>query len=149
MDPDTGWEKIGRDGLALIEAGSAGPERLPPNWLSLNGEPKPAEGFDPEFGYDALRIPLYLVRSGIGDSKVLEPFAAMEDGVPITNLHTGNIRQKLTEPGYRIIPALARCVANEAVVPQDLKQFSPSLYFPSTLHLLALAWLAEHGEACG
>lgn len=149
LDPDTGWDRVARDGLALIEESTAGPNQLPPNWLSLKGRPQPADGFEPEFGYDALRIPLYLVRSGAGSPELLTPFAAMEGGIPITDLATGAIDRRLAEPGYAIIPALARCVLRKAPVPPELKRFAPSLYFPSTLHLLALAWLAEHGEVCG
>lgn len=150
LDPESNWDRLGPDGLVLIEHASSGPERLPPNWISLGAAPpKPAEGFDPDFGYDALRIPLYLVRAGVAEPKLLATFAAMEGGIPITNLTTGNVREKLSEPGYRIIPALARCVLHETSIPQDLRTFTPSLYFPSTLHLLALAWLAEHEETCG
>jgi endoglucanase len=82
-------------------------------------------------------------------STALEPFAAMEGGIPITNLSTGKIREKLTEPGYMIIPALARCVVHKTPVPPELRKFSPSHYFPSTLHLLGLAWLTEHEGVCG
>lgn len=149
IDPDTAWTKAASDGLRLLQLAAIGPERLPPNWLALEDKPKPAKGFDPDFGYDALRIPLYLVRSGTTEAALLDPFAAMEGGIPITNLTTGTVRERLTDPGYLIIPAIARCVLNDTPVPQELRQFSPSLYFPSTLHLLALAWLAEHKEACG
>ncbi|MGC4026931.1 MAG: glycosyl hydrolase family 8 [Mesorhizobium sp.] len=149
MDPKTGWDQVGKDGLDLLTQAATGPEKLPPNWVSLHTSPKPAEGFDPDFGYDALRIPLYLVRAGIGQAPLLQTFAAMEGGVPVTDLSTGAVRQELTDKGYELIPALARCVLNKTPVPENLKTFSPSLYFSSTLHLLGITWLAEHKEACG
>lgn len=148
LDPETGWDRIASDGVDLIRRASDNPEKLPPNWISLQ-DLKPAEGFDPDFGYDAVRIPLYLIRSGGTDAALLDTFAAMEGSIPVTNLATGNVRERLTEPGYLIIPALARCVRRKVPVPPDLATFHPTLYFPSTLHLLALAWFAEHEEACG
>ncbi|MCO5063495.1 MAG: glycosyl hydrolase family 8 [Rhizobiaceae bacterium] len=149
LDPETDWASVEKDGLDIIGGSMIGPERLPPNWLSLRTSPKPAEGFSPDFGYDALRVPLYLVRAGFTEPDLLEPFAAMENGVPVTDLSSGAVRETLTDKGYLLIPALARCVLRKTAVPDELKKFEPSLYFPSTLQLLGLSWLAEHKEACG
>jgi len=150
LDPSTDWKKVAKDGLNLLAVAEIGPKRLPPDWLSLQATPKPAEGFPPEFGYNALRVPLYVLRSGIADAGLLYPFAEMNasGGIVITDVATGEVRQILTDPGYRIISALTACALSETPVPAELKSFTPTLYYPSTLHLLGLAYLAEHQGRC-
>ncbi|MDW6023487.1 glycosyl hydrolase family 8 [Mesorhizobium sp. BAC0120] len=150
LDPQTGWDGIARDGLNLVALSLIGPKRLPPDWLSLKADSKPAKGFPPEFGYNALRVPLYLLRSGVTDPGLLDPFAEMNaaGAVDITDVETGEGRQALTDPGYRIITALAACATKGTPVPAALKSFAPTLYYPSTLHLLGLAYIAERQGGC-
>ena len=152
VDDRASWNSIFRDGLVVLRRAEMGPRTLPPDWLSLYRAPKPAEGFEPRFGYDALRIPLYLVRAGIVDKDLLAQLAeGMSDAngaVVLTHIKTGTVQETLTDPGYRIIPALALCVAKGTPVPNDLRSFSPTLYYPSTLHLLGLAFLSNHDGDC-
>jgi endoglucanase len=66
----------------------------------------------------------------------------------VTDLASGARKQALADPGYRIVAALAVCAARGTPVPDALKSFVPTAYYPSTLHLLALSHLAEHEGAC-
>ncbi|KAJ0343971.1 hypothetical protein COL154_014041 [Colletotrichum chrysophilum] len=153
LDPDDGWNNIGRDGQILLANAQFSPRELPPDWLSLRGAPEPAKGFPPEFGYNAIRIPLYLIRGKTDDKAMLRRLLnGMSDkqGDPvIVDLDTGAIKDRLTDPGYRAITALARCVLDGTPLPADVRSFSPTDYYPSTLHLLALATIAEQNLKCG
>jgi endoglucanase len=57
-----------RDGLALLGRARFGQWRLTPDWISIRstGEVAPDTHRPPRFGYDAIRIPLYLVWGGMG-----------------------------------------------------------------------------------
>ncbi|HWJ74206.1 MAG TPA: glycosyl hydrolase family 8 [Kaistia sp.] len=152
--PGGDWQKLARSGLDLLAASRFGRSQLPTDWISLHGEaPQPADGFDPDFGYNAIRIPLYLVRAGITDPAWLGPFAAAwrggeTRGLPLINVQTDQVAATLAEPGYRMLPALLDCVANGTPIPPDLKMFSPTHYYPATLYLLAVSYLTERKPEC-
>lgn len=57
------WADAIRDGYWLLEQSGFGPLRLPTDWVALDdsGEVKPAAGWPPRFGFDAVRVPLYLL----------------------------------------------------------------------------------------
>lgn len=152
LAPDTDWDAIGEAGLAVLSASLTGPRELPPEWVSLATRARPASGFPAEFGYNALRIPLYLARAGAGDPALLSGLAERMSepggGVGIVDLSSGEARETLTDAGYRIIPALAACVTEGTALPDDLKRFEPTLYYPSTLHLLALSHLRLERPEC-
>ncbi|MDQ0322415.1 endoglucanase [Pararhizobium capsulatum DSM 1112] len=152
LSPSPQWAKIRESGLALIRDVALGPRRLPPDWLSLASAPKAAEGFPPEFGYNALRIPLYLVRSGETDPALLNRFrqgiTGKADAIAITDVNTGEVKNNLSDPGYRIINHILACVVEGTPLPEDVKSFRPTQYYPSTLHLLGLAFVAEKRPEC-
>jgi endoglucanase len=54
----------------------------------------------------------------------------------------------MSDPGYRLIDALVACTRGTPV-PEDLLSFVPTNYYPSTLHLLGLSYLASRGGTCG
>ncbi len=57
----TRWRRLDADGLWLLDNAAFGTYRLPPDWLSIGSqEPRIADGWPPYFGFDAVRIPLYL-----------------------------------------------------------------------------------------
>jgi len=151
--PDGPWRELADSGKALL-AGSmkAGPSNLPPDWVSLKARLRPADGYPQEFSYNAVRIPLYLVRAGSRDRALLEPFVAQmpdSDGrVRIVDIATGQTRQLLADAGYRIIPALVSCVLDGTRLPDDMQSFTPTDYYPSTLQLLALSYARRHHPEC-
>jgi endoglucanase len=151
LAPNPAWDRLRHDGLDILKQASTGPRNLPPDWVSLRTIPKPAKGFEPEFGYNAVRIPLYLIRAGIADRALLAGLAtgmSVGEKVATLDVETGDQRHLLTDPGYRIVPALVSCVLDRKAIPSELKTFAPTNYYPSTLHLLALSYLSEHPEAC-
>jgi endo-1,4-beta-D-glucanase Y len=152
LAPDADWAGLEESGLELIDKTTLDAPSLPADWLSVANRPRPAENFPAEFGYNALRIPLYLVRARRGDEALLRRLrdAMTDDGgsVTLVDLHTGKIKEQLADAGYRIIPALVDCVLDGTAIPQELRHFQPTLYYPSTLQLLALAHAREARREC-
>lgn len=150
--PSDRWQKLSDDGLALLRSLQFGPRRLPADWVSLRAKPAPAEGFEPEFGYNAVRIPLYLARAGIGDKALLtrlQQGMTVDGDEPATiDLVTGKPKDLLPDPGYRIVNDVVACVVNGTKLPASVRQFAPSLYYPATLQLLSLAFVTEKHPEC-
>src|SRR5262249_35071453 len=66
LDPSPVWSRLRRDGLALLGKARFGAWGLTTDWVLLraNGAVAPAANMPPRFGFDAIRIPLYLVWGG-------------------------------------------------------------------------------------
>ncbi|MBU6428445.1 MAG: glycosyl hydrolase family 5, partial [Cyanobacteria bacterium REEB65] len=73
VDPDPIWASVGHTGQALMAKAHFGRWGLPPDWLDLGPPLRPAPGFKPRFGYDAVRIPLNLMW-GRCPASALAPF---------------------------------------------------------------------------
>lgn len=60
------WNDVISDGADLTAAASFGPWALPTDWIKVDaaGLVAPAEGRPARFGFDAVRVPLYLAMSG-------------------------------------------------------------------------------------
>ncbi|NNG71003.1 endoglucanase [Rhizobium laguerreae] len=151
LAPSDAWQKLSDGGLTLLKTMQFGPRKLPAEWVSLSGQPQPAQGFDAEFGYNAIRIPLYLVRGGVTDKALLTRLqqGMSQDGVPATiDLTTGRTKTVLPDPGYRIVNDVVACVVDGTKLPVSALQFAPALYYPSTLQLLGLAYIGEKHPEC-
>lgn len=112
------------------------------DWLTITPDGLgPAEGFSNTFGWDALRIPLYLVWSGRMDHPALKRAHARFENTSLPG-HVatvtgpdGRIQQQSDAPGFRAVSALA---ATSAPAPPGP---STQGYYPATLALLAtIAW---------
>ncbi|MBY5783315.1 endoglucanase [Rhizobium leguminosarum] len=151
LAPSDAWQKLSDDGLTLLKTMQFGPRKLPAEWVSLSGQPRPAQGFDAEFAYNAIRIPLYLARGGVTDKALLTRLqqGMSQDGVPATiDLTTGRPKAVLSDPGYRIVNDVVACVVDGTKLPVSALQFAPALYYPSTLQLLGLAYIGEKHPEC-
>ncbi|MCS6787513.1 MAG: glycosyl hydrolase family 8 [Thiobacillaceae bacterium] len=74
IDPDPVWPALRASGLHLLRQARFGRWGLPPDWLQLGSILRPAAGWPARFGYDAMRIPLYLIWAGERDEELLAPF---------------------------------------------------------------------------
>ncbi|GGE23337.1 endoglucanase [Aureimonas endophytica] len=140
-------------GARLVTDARFGQAGLPADWTSLAGEhPAPAKGFPAEFGYNAVRVPLYLAWSRQPDSYLVGSFAdALSPGAggPRTvDLATGQTLERLSDPGYGAIVALLDCATGRSPRAEAATAFEPTQYYPSTLHILALMALAERYPQC-
>lgn len=155
LAPEYKWADVSNAGLELLAIARLGPARLPPDWIAApaGGPVSVAEGFPPVFGYNSLRISLYLLRAGIRDAETLESFRRswlVENGgsPAIVDIPTGRVLTQLTEPGYRMLGAVLACALSSTPIPEDLRRFEPTLYYPSTLFLLSWALVAEKYPRC-
>jgi endoglucanase len=151
LTPDIGWKGIEEDGLALLDSLMA--DGMPPaDWVSLAGDvPVPAGDFPPEFGYNNVRVPLYLIRAGLDHSGQLERLGMIFDASyapAIIDVTTGERIEPMGEAGYRIIGAARACALYGTPIPSELQAFSPQSYYGATMHLLTLAHLRQRHNEC-
>jgi len=75
IDPSPDWQLLEQSGLKLIEAARFSPWGLPPDWLLLGPDLMSLpQGFELVYGYNAVRVPLYLAWAGIEPSEYYAPF---------------------------------------------------------------------------
>src|SRR6478735_7726821 len=145
---DQSWMQVQASGLKLLDT-LAKAKMLAPDWVSIKDTPRPADGFPPQFGYNAIRIPLYLMRAGLADKARMEPFRkAWAGGTAVIDVKSGKPVEPLPDAGYRILAAAMACALDGTPIPEELKTFQPTLYYPSTLHLLSLSMLSERYPQC-
>lgn len=73
-DPAPEWDEVSRNGMAILQYAHFGRWGLPPDWLTLTEKSVPAEGLSEKFGYNALRIPLFLLWSRRESPTLLKPY---------------------------------------------------------------------------
>nr|WP_255679405.1 glycosyl hydrolase family 8 [Jiella flava] len=156
--PDHDWRRLADCGLDLVETLRFGPHDLPPDWASL-AVPKPrlAEGFDPVFGWNALRVPFYIAASAPdwrGQRVLLAPFAALWADLPPAGTPAPiSLTSKPAPPsfgsaGYGAVPAIVACAAFGTPYPAALKHFVDEPYYPATLRLLTLIAVRKWYPEC-
>ena len=151
LDPSVDWEGVTQTGIELVRRARLTKSGLPPDWLVLDdsGAVKPAPDFPIEFGYNGIRIPLYMMRAGI-NSRLLEPFRQNADAAGLYKVDplTGKRLEPISEPGYQLIRAAMDCVVDGAPIPQELRTMSATSYYAATLQLLTLDFLRRDNSAC-
>lgn len=151
LTPEIDWMEVHDDGLALLEMLTADGE-VPADWVALGTTPPvPAEGFPPEFGYNNVRLPLYLVRADLEDTRLLERMGAIFDSnlAPARiDVTTGERLEPMDEAGYRLIGAARSCVLEGTPIPPEMQQFEVASYYGSTLQLLSLSFLRQRHNRC-
>ena len=154
LAPEFDWSALWRRGLVLLQQATTGKTKLPADWLSISAraQPRTADGLPPEFGYNSLRIPLYLLRAGMSDlawlRTVNERWKAGSEGVAVVNVLTGEVREQLTDQGYAAMAAALSCAVDGTPIPAPLKSFEPKLYYPATLYLLSMSLVREKYPTC-
>lgn len=139
--PDEGWDRLSADGMALLLDARFGRYGLPPDWLLVTGDGRlaPAPGWPPRFGYDAARVPLYLVwgRAPAAQFTALRAWFGGTWGVTPAwvDLATGKLAAYQASRGVRAVAGLVlgtRDVAAEVPLADDN-------YYSAVLALLAAA----------
>jgi endoglucanase len=153
LAPEYDWNGVWREGLALLQLTNQSHTKLPSDWLSVRERARlrPADGFPPEFGYNSLRIPLYLLRAGLTETEWLKSVKQRwlgNEGVAVVDVITGQVRERLNDQGYRAMAAAMACALDQTRVPDALKTFEPNLYYPATLYLLSMSLIGEKYPQC-
>ena len=151
LSPGKGWADLRRNGFRLLAGSRFGPLGLPADWVAVgSAKPAPARKFPADFGYDAIRIPLYLAWDGDVPPSLLSAFARFSptSDASVIDVSTGASGQAMGGVGYRTIFALARCAAHGETVPPDLLTSRDTLYYPETLRLLSISVIQERYSRC-
>ena len=136
-DPSGPWSALTRTGLRLVRAARFGPSRLPSDWISLGSALAPAAMKRPEFGYDAVRVPLYLAWANLDDQKdLLQPFVAnvIDGTMQVIDLSTGLSVRPFGGDGFRSLAAVLTC-RSQTLSPVDI---SRDVYYPAVINLFSI-----------
>jgi endoglucanase len=152
--PEVDWGSLAQGGLNLLKAARFGAAGLPTEWVSERDDKvRPADGFAQYFGYNAIRIPLYLAWAGVGERDHYAGFVAWarraQPHPAIVDVVAGRDVQPFAESGYGAIGALALCAVEAQPIPADVRAMRvDENYYPVTLHMLALVAAQMRYPSC-
>jgi endoglucanase len=141
---------------------------LVPDWVEITPAGMAlAEGFSPNTGYEAMRVPLFLIWSGQTDHPAVANMARIYDrtvqpgaSVPtVIEPQSGVVLEASADPGYRAIAGLVSCAGRlGAAAPGQggfgqagaaIPPFDPTQpYYPATLHLFSMLAANEVRPEC-
>lgn len=142
------WRDLIDDGLKLAREGRFGPQRLPPDWLLVraDGGLAPAPDRPPLFGFDAIRVPLYLAWGG-EDALAAETagywkgaYQAQKRPPAWVNMSNGQVADFPVSSGGVAIAGLA---LNDPTILASRGALPDRTYYSSALMLLAETALRE------
>lgn len=148
--------------IAVADAGQKMVEDLAqrgpvPDWVLLTpfGFDLPPEPFSYRSGYEAMRVPLMALWSGLSGSKAVQVYVDLvqvsgaESGSPtVIDPQTRSIVERSDHDGYAAIGALATCVISGEIGSLMPVFSSDQPYYPATLHLMALVVQATTYQRC-
>lgn len=157
VDPDWLWGELVNSGLRMLEKARFGAHGLPPDWLLVgyDGTYTLTWGFDHVSGYEALRVPLYLMWANLSSEDLLRPFARAwaasrserRIGV-VFDLDADTVTAHNLGAGFLMIERAADCVLTGYPIPATLKLSQHDDYYSASLYLLALTMLRETRPDC-
>jgi endoglucanase len=148
-------------GLRLLERGRFGPYDLPSDWVRVGpdgtlaasnnmGEPR-----DARYGYESVRIPLYLLWANFGSPELLRPFRMAWAGertdpnIPVEiALPEGKTLTRSLGTGFRAIERAVDCAVTGAPIPSNFKIEVWDDYYSASLYLLTKVALSERFPQC-
>ncbi len=142
LEPRSAWPELRDECLRIVREGHFGPADLPVDWLRVDQGGRLWSDPDrpPTFGYDAIRIPLYLLWSRRAGDQALRGIRAWwlraqanGRGIPASiNVATGVTSPELLSPGaLRVVELALSGRLSGAALPMGLD------YYASALWLLA------------
>lgn len=150
LAPDVDWDGVRTSGLDLMRKSKFGRLRLPSEWISIaDGNPQPASGYPARFGYNSIRIPLYLAADPRVSTNDLRGFAVLAGDLPppVVDLNSGSEVEPMGGAGFRLVAALARCAYTGKKT--DINSYGRNdLYYPASLGLLAKWFLIRGFPQC-
>ncbi|WP_068405805.1 glycosyl hydrolase family 8 [Labrenzia sp. OB1] len=155
FDTSANWEEIAVVGEEVLDLSQRAPSYLPPDWVDVSGiKLDPAEKFPLEFGYNAIRIPLYLALStnAYREKKVAD-FAALKGfdapgGPYVVHVVSGETQSVMGGKGFAAVAALTRCMDTSEPFPPELLRVGADPYYSSTLQIFTVLALAERYPQC-
>ncbi len=151
IDPDPLWVKLEASGLELL---SRTPD-LPTEWsvVSEAGTLEPAPGRPAGFGYNAVRIPLYLQMAGYRlpnvERRLLAVWGMPGPDRPFTFGHRSTLRRDyMNLAGFRLVHGLLACRATGMPVAPELLWAQVESYYATSIWLLAINVLYTYEPQC-
>jgi endoglucanase len=142
--PGSGWEALGQGGLRLAEAARFGQWSLTPDWVLAGDPPSLKTSFPPDFGYNAIRVPLHLAWND-SKSPLLLPYANFWKQFPdlskmpaTVNLETNAFGVDPALPGMQAIARFVlACASGTRLSVRDIPPLMPDEpYYSASLKLL-------------
>ena len=142
------WPALIEAGQALLRQARFGPWRLPSDWIAAGESLTPDPDRPPRFGYDAVRIPLYLVWAGYRQAALLAPFVKFWDRFdrfipPWLDLRANCLAAYQAPRGIRNVRALTLHLAGRSWWPGLSPLGADDDYYSASLGLLSQLALAE------
>jgi endoglucanase len=129
----------------LLRLAQSGPV---PDWIQVTETGMTtAPDFSANAGYEAMRVPLYLVWSGLNRHPAVAQMQRLYDrtvqaGVPVPTILeplSGSVIEASNDPGYRALAALISCAGSAGQIGSLMPPFDPSQpYYPATLQMFAM-----------
>jgi endoglucanase len=155
LTPQPMWQDLMKSGKAHIEASQTFAAALPSDWLALDfaaGTIASAPGFDDAFGYNGIRIPLYLAMTGPKSRRMLrasfEQWFQLEGPLKTVGANDRALRDTLSDPGYEAIRALYNCATAATPFPASTLTSLDINYYPATLQMLAIIAARQSYPRC-
>lgn len=145
------WNKVIYTGLSLLKSARYGRWHLPPDWLFLNDGIRPYHKYREKFGFNAIRIPLYLVWAQIDDPGLLKPFvdyySYFKSGrfIPAwTNLYNNSVDSYNAPEGIHAILQLTLYAYNKKVRHEsNIRLNLPKLKLPQNYYSASLLLMSK------
>jgi endoglucanase len=150
--PSADWERLRRGGLRLLADARFGRWGLTPDWLDIGhkGALAPAAKFPARFGFEAIRVPLYLIWGRAASPERLASYLDFWNdfgGKPSpawTDVNDNSLAPYAGSTGYQAIVQLARGYGQANPTPLPTIGDNDDYYSAS---LTLLAALAQHETA--
>ncbi|MCF3935278.1 glycosyl hydrolase family 8 [Acuticoccus sp. M5D2P5] len=151
VDPSPVWNELRESGLRLLTSTPTPPTEW--SVISEEGQLEPAPGRPAEFGYNAVRIPLYLLVSGYRapylHRALLAVWGAPSPRAPFVFHHTTGSRiDHMDLAGFRLIHEIIYCGETGRPINQNLLYVEPQTYFSTSIYLIALNVLYTYQADC-
>ena len=148
--PAPEWQRLRRDGLRLLADGRFGRWGLTPDWIDIGekGALAPAAKFPARFGFEAIRVPLYLIWAGEASPELLASYLDFWNDFgnkPIpawTEFNDNSVAPYAGSTGFHAIIQLARGFG-QPNAPQLPTIGDKDDYYSASLTLLAAIARAE------
>ncbi len=156
VDPSPVWRALTHSGLALLREARFSRWELPPDWLLVGRSGlRVAPGHDPNYGYNAIRVPLNLAWAGVRDAALYKPFRGFDQAAgsllprATVGLPSGVPGEDPALPGMMAIYRLVEGPGN--LEPHSLAASYRSIapdepYFSASLGLLSNLAASEAGK---
>jgi endoglucanase len=155
LAPQPIWSELTKSGMAHIQASQNFAAALPSDWIALDAATNAratAPGFDDAFGYNAIRIPLYLAMTGPKSRRALrasfEQWFQLEGPLKTVGVNDRSLRDTLSDPGYEAIRSLYKCATASAPFPAETLTSLDVNYYPATLQLLSIIAARQSYPKC-